>query len=44
MVWLPMFEIFKVRTDVDACDCIQGLYEHDKIVCTESLLGEKSVA
>ena len=44
MVWLPVFEIFKVRTDVDACDCIQGLYRHDKIVRTESLLGEKSVA
>ena len=36
MVWLPVFGIFNVRTDVDACDCIRGLYGHRKRVCTES--------
>ena len=24
MVWLPVFGIFNVHTDVDACDCAQG--------------------
>ena len=24
MVWLPVFAIFNVHTDVDACDCAQG--------------------
>ena len=24
MVWLPVFGIFNVRTDVDACDCTRG--------------------
>ena len=28
-------------TDVDACDCTRGLYEHRKRVCTESRLWEK---
>jgi len=44
VVWLPMFGIFKVRTDVDVCDCTQGLCGHRKRVCTESWLGEKSLA
>ena len=30
MVWLPMFAIFNVRTDVDVCDCTRGLYGHRK--------------
>ena len=28
MAWLPVFGIFNVRADVDACDCTQGLYGH----------------
>ena len=36
MAWLPVFETFNVCTDVDACDCTQGLYGHRKRVCTES--------
>ena len=28
IVWLPVFAIFNVRTDVDACHCTQGLYGH----------------
>ena len=24
MVWLPVFGIFNVRTDVDVCDCTRG--------------------
>ena len=34
MVWLPVFGIFNVRSDVDAYDCICGLYRHCKRVCT----------
>ena len=41
MVWLPMFGIFNVRTDADACDCTRGLYGHRERVCTESWLWEK---
>ena len=36
VVWLPVFGIFNVHTDADACDCTQGLYRHCKRVCTES--------
>ena len=36
VVWLPVFGNFNVCTDVDACDCTQGLYGHRKRVCTES--------
>ena len=28
MVWLPVFGIFNVCTDADACDCTRGLYGH----------------
>ena len=35
VVWLPVFGIFNVRTDVDACDCTRGLYGQRKRVCTE---------
>ena len=38
-----MFRIFNVHTDVDACNCMQGLYEHCKRVCTESWQEEKSL-
>ena len=38
MVWLPVFGIFNVRTDVDACDCTRRLYGHRKRVCAESWL------
>ena len=31
---VSQFEIFNVRTDVDACDCTRGLYGHRKRVCT----------
>ena len=41
MVWLPVFGIFHVRTDVDACDCTRGLYGDRNKVCTGSLLWEK---
>ena len=30
MVWLPMFEIFNMRTGVDAWDCTRGLYGNRK--------------
>ena len=42
MVWLPVFGIFNVSTNVDACDCTRGLYGHRKRVCTESWLWEKN--
>ena len=42
-VWLPMFGIFSVRTDVHACDeGTWGLHGHHKRVCTESWLQEKN--
>ena len=28
MAWLPVFGIFNVHTDVDACNCTRGLYRH----------------
>ena len=31
MVWLPVFGIFNVRADVDACDCTWGLYRHQSL-------------
>ena len=34
-------QCLKMLTDVDACDCIRGLYEHRKRVCTETRLWEK---
>ena len=36
MVWLSVFGIVNVRTDVDAFDCTGGLHEHRKRVYTES--------
>ena len=39
IVWLPLvpvFGIFNVHTDVDACHCTRGLYGHRKKVCTGS--------
>ena len=41
-VGVPMFGISNMHADVDACDCIQGLYEHCKRVCTESRFWEKN--
>ena len=29
-IWLPVFGVFNVRTDVGACDCTLGLYKHCK--------------
>ena len=31
MAWLPVFGIFNVRADVDACDCTRGLYRHQSL-------------
>ena len=31
MVWLPMFAISDVLTDVEACDYTRGLYGHLKL-------------
>ena len=42
MVRLSVFEIFNVRTDVDACDCTRGLHGHCKRICTGSWLWEKN--
>ena len=42
VVWLPVFRIFNVCTDVDACDCTWGLHGHRKRVCTESWVCEKN--
>ena len=36
MVWLPVFGVFNVPADVDACDCTQRLYGHRKRVYTAS--------
>ena len=43
VVWLPILGIFNVYTDVNACDCIQGLCGHCKRICTEKWLGEKKI-
>ena len=40
-IWLPMFGIFNVRTDVDACDYTQGRYKHHQKKLT---LGKKLLA
>ena len=42
MVWLPVFGIFLVHTDVDACICTLGLHGHRKTVCNGSWLWEKN--
>ena len=42
MIWLPMFGIFNVRSDADACDCTRGLCGHRKRVRTESWPREKN--
>ena len=42
LLWLPVFGIFNVCTDVNACDCTWRLYGHCKRVCTESWLWEKN--
>ena len=52
MVWLSVFEIANVRTGVDACDCIRGLYGHRnrvdrsrrKIVCRAGIQTRVSIA
>ena len=41
LVWLLVSGICKVCTDVDACNCTQGLYGHCKRACTEILTGRK---
>ena len=43
-VWLPVFGIFSMHTDVDACNCTQGLYGHRKTLYWKLTLGEKSLA
>ena len=44
MVWLPVFGIFNVCTDIGACNSTQRLCGHHKRVCTESWLEKKSLA
>ena len=44
MISLPVFGMFKVRTDADACDCTRGLYGHRTRVHWKLTLGEKSIA
>ena len=47
MVRLPKIGIFKLRTDVDACDSTRGLYGHrkhtavDACDCTRGLYGHR---
>ena len=41
MVRLPVFGIFNLHTDLNACDCTRGLYGHLKRVCTESWFWKK---
>ena len=42
MVWKPMPEIFGLHTDVNACHCTLGMYEHCKRVRTDSWLWEQN--
>ena len=42
MVWLPVFWSFDVHTDLDACDCTQGMYGHRKRVCTGNPLWDQN--
>ena len=42
MAWLPVFGIFNVLTDVDACNYTHGLYSYRKRVCAENWLWEKN--
>jgi len=44
MVWLSVFGVFNVYTDVDACVCIRWLYGHRKRLCTGSWPGKQSLA
>ena len=44
MVWLPIFGIFNVCSDVDACDCTRGLYGHLSVDSLEVDSGRKSLA
>ena len=44
MVRLPVFGIFSVGTDVDACDCTRGLYGHHRRVHWKLTLGQKTFA
>ena len=37
-----MFQIFDVRTDVDACNCTWGLYGHCKSLHGKLTLGENN--
>ena len=43
MVQLAMFGIFNTLTDVDACDCTQGLYRHCKSLHWKLTQREKSL-
>ena len=42
VLWLPVFEIFNVRTDVGACNCTWELFKHRRRVCTGSQLWEEN--
>ena len=39
--WPAVFGIFSMCTDVDACDCTQGLYRHHKSLHWKLTLGER---
>ena len=41
MVWLPVFGIFDMHTDVDVCNCTQGLYGHHSESALEVDSGRK---
>ena len=41
-IWLPVFGIFNVLVDVDACGYTLGDVKHRKIFCTDSSLREKN--
>ena len=40
VLWLPVFGIFNVHTDVDTCDGAWWVYKYCKIICSEGWLGE----
>ena len=41
MVWLPVFRVLNMCTDVEACDCTWGLHRHRNRVCNKGWLRRK---